>query len=186
MMSTPANGAPLSAGSQIPPFHIPSMQRPLVTTPERPGRDVDFSPNMSMSFSYLPSIGAVKGGNVGEQSLRGMLQVSPQVRPGSGGFRAKVIRKQSRLSRGSPIGNGGDSPSGFVGPSTRSRLRASSDDEDMEVDPLRLVPDAQSSGEHSSWSAIDNMRLWRHDAIMQHLYETAAFWGDKVLSWTGV
>ena len=32
---------------------------------------------------------------------------------------------------------------------------------------------------------VDSMRLWRHDAIMQHLYDTAAFWGDKILSWTG-
>lgn len=32
---------------------------------------------------------------------------------------------------------------------------------------------------------VDSMRLWRHDAIMQHLYETAGFWGDKILSWTG-
>lgn len=31
---------------------------------------------------------------------------------------------------------------------------------------------------------VDRMRLWRHDALMQHLYDTAAFWGDKVLSWT--
>jgi anaphase-promoting complex subunit 6 len=35
-----------------------------------------------------------------------------------------------------------------------------------------------------SWGMIDRMRLWRHDAMMQHLYETAAFWGDKILSWT--
>ncbi|KAH9928739.1 uncharacterized protein B0H18DRAFT_1000409 [Fomitopsis serialis] len=28
------------------------------------------------------------------------------------------------------------------------------------------------------------MRLWRHDALMQHLYETAAFWGDKIVNWT--
>jgi hypothetical protein len=32
---------------------------------------------------------------------------------------------------------------------------------------------------------IAKMRVWRHDAIFQHLYETAAFWGDKVLSWSG-
>ncbi|TFK21162.1 TPR-like protein [Coprinopsis marcescibilis] len=31
---------------------------------------------------------------------------------------------------------------------------------------------------------VDRMRKWRHDALMQHLYETSAFWGDKVLSWT--
>ncbi|KDQ57264.1 hypothetical protein JAAARDRAFT_58730 [Jaapia argillacea MUCL 33604] len=31
---------------------------------------------------------------------------------------------------------------------------------------------------------VDRMRLWRHDAMMQHMYATAGFWGDKVLSWT--
>jgi anaphase-promoting complex subunit 6 len=34
------------------------------------------------------------------------------------------------------------------------------------------------------WGMVDRMRLWRHDALMQHLYETAAFWGDKIVSWT--
>lgn len=34
-------------------------------------------------------------------------------------------------------------------------------------------------------SMIQTMQLWRHDALAQHLYETAAFWGDKVLSLTG-
>ena len=34
------------------------------------------------------------------------------------------------------------------------------------------------------WGMVDRMRLGRHDALMQHLYETAAFWGDKVVSWT--
>lgn len=36
------------------------------------------------------------------------------------------------------------------------------------------------------WGVVDRMRLWRHDALMQHLYETAAFWGDKILSWTSM
>ncbi|KAK9764013.1 anaphase-promoting complex subunit Cut9 [Basidiobolus ranarum] len=30
----------------------------------------------------------------------------------------------------------------------------------------------------------DKLRMWRHDALQQHLYETAIFWGDKVLSMT--
>ena len=34
------------------------------------------------------------------------------------------------------------------------------------------------------WGMVDRMRLWRHDALMQHLYETAAFWGDKIVNWT--
>ncbi|KAK2463455.1 hypothetical protein APHAL10511_004541 [Amanita phalloides] len=43
--------------------------------------------------------------------------------------------------------------------------------------------DLEQSGDQS-WGMVDRMRLWRHDAMMQHLYETAAFWGDKILSWT--
>ena len=31
---------------------------------------------------------------------------------------------------------------------------------------------------------VDRIRLWQHDAMMQHLYQTAIFWGDKVFSWT--
>ena len=38
--------------------------------------------------------------------------------------------------------------------------------------------------DEQEWGMVDRIRLWRHDALMQHMYETAAFWGDKVLSWT--
>ena len=37
-----------------------------------------------------------------------------------------------------------------------------------------------------TWNTVDRMRLWRHDALMQHLHESAAFWGDKVLSWSSM
>ncbi|KAF5382153.1 hypothetical protein D9615_004247 [Tricholomella constricta] len=43
--------------------------------------------------------------------------------------------------------------------------------------------DADDESEYE-WGMVDRMRLWRHDALMQHLYETAAFWGDKILTWT--
>ncbi|KAG6828887.1 hypothetical protein H0H92_006444 [Tricholoma furcatifolium] len=43
--------------------------------------------------------------------------------------------------------------------------------------------DAEEDPEYE-WGMVDRMRLWRHDALMQHLYETAAFWGDKIVSWT--
>jgi len=43
----------------------------------------------------------------------------------------------------------------------------------------------EEEDEGRTWDMVDSMRLWRHDAIMQHLYETATFWGDKILSWTG-
>lgn len=53
--------------------------------------------------------------------------------------------------------------------------------------------DPEESGEYTSdeeedeeWGLVDRMRLWRHDAMSQHLYETAVFWGDKVLAWTSM
>jgi len=32
---------------------------------------------------------------------------------------------------------------------------------------------------------VGSMRAWRTDAMHQHMYRTAAYWGDKVLSITG-
>lgn len=40
-------------------------------------------------------------------------------------------------------------------------------------------------GRGTNWGLVDSMRQWRQDAMLQHLYETAAMWGDKILSWTG-
>ena len=52
-------------------------------------------------------------------------------------------------------------------------------------DTTDVFQDLEEDGESEyEWSMVDRMRLWRHDALMQHLYETAAFWGDKILSWT--
>ena len=48
----------------------------------------------------------------------------------------------------------------------------------------KLRDDSFADDDESTWSMVDCMRLWRHDAIVQHLYETAAFWGDKILTWT--
>jgi hypothetical protein len=50
-----------------------------------------------------------------------------------------------------------------------------------------VLPDDEEEEEDvdPSWSMICRMRTWRHDAIHQHLYETAAFWGDKIFTWTG-
>ncbi|KAI0325438.1 TPR-like protein [Cubamyces sp. BRFM 1775] len=44
--------------------------------------------------------------------------------------------------------------------------------------------DDEDDEEGHEWGIVDRMRLWRHDALMQHLYDSAAFWGDKIVSWT--
>ncbi|KAJ3573119.1 hypothetical protein NP233_g2630 [Leucocoprinus birnbaumii] len=54
-------------------------------------------------------------------------------------------------------------------------------------DTTDVFQDSEDDADDESdyeWGMVDRMRLWRHDALMQHLYETAAFWGDKILSWT--
>ncbi|KAG6915872.1 hypothetical protein DXG01_009480 [Tephrocybe rancida] len=54
-------------------------------------------------------------------------------------------------------------------------------------DTTDVFQDSDDDGdddEEYEWGMVDRMRLWRHDALMQHLYETAAFWGDKIVSWT--
>ncbi|KAI8445811.1 hypothetical protein BY996DRAFT_4649408 [Phakopsora pachyrhizi] len=42
----------------------------------------------------------------------------------------------------------------------------------------------QSNNSDQDWNIIDRLRLWRDDARAQHLYQTAAFWGEKVYSLT--
>ncbi|KAI8599612.1 hypothetical protein EDD21DRAFT_307776 [Dissophora ornata] len=37
---------------------------------------------------------------------------------------------------------------------------------------------------HRDRNTVDSMRAWRTDAMHQHMYRTAAYWGDKVLSVT--
>ncbi|CAA7265542.1 unnamed protein product [Cyclocybe aegerita] len=46
-----------------------------------------------------------------------------------------------------------------------------------------LEDDADNESEYK-WGMVNWMRLWWYDALMQHLYDTATFWGDKILSWT--
>ncbi|KAG9024750.1 anaphase promoting complex subunit cdc16 [Tulasnella sp. JGI-2019a] len=45
--------------------------------------------------------------------------------------------------------------------------------------------EVEGDEEEEDWGIVDRMRLWRHDAMMQHLHGSAIFWGDKVLSLTG-
>lgn len=39
--------------------------------------------------------------------------------------------------------------------------------------------------EEEGWGMVDRMRNWRNDAMTQHLYSTANFWGSKIFGITG-
>lgn len=76
-------------------------------------------------------------------------------------------------------------PGGTTGGGGGESVRFELDEDDEGGDgPFNDFDDDDAPRE--GWEdMVEKMRTWRHDAMMQHLYETAAFWGDKVLSWTG-
>lgn len=70
-------------------------------------------------------------------------------------------------------------------PRAHRRTKGSIGRHPLANDNTDVFQDSDDEGdEEFEWGIVDRMRLWRHDALMQHLYDTAAFWGDKVLSWT--
>ncbi|SCV67863.1 BQ2448_5474 [Microbotryum intermedium] len=56
---------------------------------------------------------------------------------------------------------------------------AADEDEDGHEDD-----EEQVEGEGGGWTRVDRMRNWRNDAMTQHLYSTAEFWGAKILATT--
>ncbi|GAA6063193.1 hypothetical protein JCM10212_000495 [Sporobolomyces blumeae] len=47
------------------------------------------------------------------------------------------------------------------------------------------APYASILEDQEPWTMVDRMRIWRNDAMTQHLYDSAKFWGGKVLGLTG-
>ncbi|KAF9507486.1 hypothetical protein BS47DRAFT_1321216 [Hydnum rufescens UP504] len=57
-------------------------------------------------------------------------------------------------------------------------------DIDEDDDDERKTNRSGSNDSDPRGEIVDRFRLWRHDAMTQHLYQTAIFWGDKVFTWT--
>ena len=60
-----------------------------------------------------------------------------------------------------------------------SRVYHDSQEADMLSDE-----DAEEGSTEISWTLMDRMRIWRNDALNQHMYTTAIFWGSKVFTKT--
>lgn len=147
------------AGTPPPPptnFPIPPMPR-LSTRPRG-------SINTSFSFGPQSLVNSYIEANSSTASAldpnRSILQVSP-LRPSPRGSR-KVRESGGRH----PLAN-----------DTTDIFQDS-------LDVTRETGDDEYEEKEREWGMIDRMRLWRHDALMQHLFDSAAFWGDKILSWT--
>lgn len=54
----------------------------------------------------------------------------------------------------------------------------------MQADETSYMAEEEEE-EAVPWTMVDRMRNWRNDAMTQHLYESAKFWGGKVLGLTG-
>lgn len=139
--------------------------------------------SLSQSFSLGPADADLSSSSIGTPT-RGRVAVLTTSEQGNMGLHGQLSpRVRSALARGSP---GAPLPNlpGSEPRNTRSRSRLSEvfrpinggghDDDD---------DDMMNDGD--SWTMIDSMRIWRQDAMTHHLYETAAFWANKILDWTG-
>jgi len=183
-MFTPPN-QPSSSGSRrrpLPSRSSLSNSFSFSQTPQKPPGwddselDIDTS---SVSFAHVR-----RRLSISEQGNRGIGQVSPRLRPGTparASTSTRTVIQPPPLPRvRSRLGHG----HGHVTPDLRP-MKGQDMSVEIEGDHVMGEEDSDEDEEEVTWSMIDSMRLWRNDAIMQHLYETAAFWGDKILSWTG-
>ena len=118
--------------------------------------------NTSFSFGPQSLVNSYIDANSSSSALdpnRSILQVSP-IRPSP----IRLLRRARESIGRHPLAN---------------------DTTDIFQDTIDLSEGtADEQEEEVEWGMVDRMRLWRHDALMQHLFDSAAFWGDKILSWT--
>ncbi len=165
----------------------------------------------SGSASFSHSHQAVLADLAAEQGNSGLSNVSPRMtgppapRHGEPAPKRRRMRLSS-LSNGSSFGHSLSGVSASASPLGALRRGKGSDllqglmrsaatrsmdvDVDAQAEPavelgLGAVEEDADADEDPTWGMIARMRTWRHDAILQHLYETAAFWGDKIFAWTG-
>lgn len=169
---------PSRTSPQLTPHNAPPRARTRPTRNARPRTSLSqsFSLNppdtsRSLSDASLSLVGTPTHGRIAalssvEQGNMGMSgQVSPRVR--SPLKRTAAIAGPS-FTVDEPTGRRASRLSQVTGP------EGDDDDDDN---------DDNDDGER--WGMVDSMRLWRNDALLHHLYETAALWGDKILEWTG-
>jgi len=150
----------------------PNPQHPPAWDESEFDLDLDTS---SVSFAHVR-----RRLSISEQGNRGIGQVSPRLRPGTpvrGSSSTRTVTQPPLPRVRSRLGHGHPNATPDVGYSEKEIS--------LGEDHVMGEEESDEDEEEVTWNMIDSMRLWRNDAIMQHLYETAAFWGDKILSWTG-
>ncbi|KAI0787967.1 TPR-like protein [Fomes fomentarius] len=135
-------------------FAVPRAPSPSGSRPRH-------SFNSSFSFGPQPLINSLADANTsGASNQRSFFDPSRSM------IQTSPLRSSPRMSRRART--------------TGSRHPLANDTTDVFQDDA----DDEGDEEEHEWGVVDRMRLWRHDALMQHLYDSAAFWGDKIVSWT--
>lgn len=156
----------------------------MSSTPPPPARNYGLSsfPRMNSSPKYRNSIGS--SFSFGPQHMVDLMQdpntsafsnQSPSALDPNGSILAASPLRSSPRKRRKRKESTGKHP---LATDTTDIFGQSDEEREEEFE------EEEDTGSPSEWSTIDRMRLWRHDALLQHLYDTAAFWGDKIVSWT--
>ncbi|UZJ51986.1 hypothetical protein CBS101457_001306 [Exobasidium rhododendri] len=177
----------------------PSGDHAHLQIPRAPGHHSEASGvNAANLFNHDGSFSVVR--NEGDANNSGLLGMSPAVRRNNGlGLGITPARHLNKPpSSSSPlqlngvasVSLGQSSVDSLTTQGNQSIIEHSSnvgmggDQGDMEAMRARLLqvdPWDEPMGEDRS-AVIDLMRNWREDAMKHHLYDTAIFWGDKILS----
>ncbi|BEI87724.1 uncharacterized protein CcaverHIS019_0104420 [Cutaneotrichosporon cavernicola] len=136
---------------------------------------------LSQSFSLGPPDGDISDASIGTPTRRRVtvLTTSEQGNMGLHGQLSPRVRSALARSPGAPSLAPGSEPR------TRSRSRLSEVFRPANGHQEEEEDDDNNMDDSDSWTMIDSMRIWRSDAMTHHLYETAAFWANKILDWTG-
>ena len=92
------------------------------------------------------------------------------------------LRRQSNLSTISLSPKRPSSSTATARPQRKSRFAPR---EDESVESIIMGEETVEGEAQEDFTMVDRMRNWRNDAMTQHLYGTAQFWGSKVFGLTG-
>lgn len=108
------------------------------------------------------------------------------VRHKNGAFNDPSFASASTASTSGILGNGSIVDTASSSPPQQGHSHLAGPDitheipEDVEEEEYY----SDSSSGEVTWELVDRMRVWRNDALNQHLYSTAIFWGSKVFTKT--
>jgi len=178
--------------STPPPHHPFSMPPPRLPSPS--GSQHRSRSSIGSTFSYGPQhlVDSYMDANSSTLSFQMPLPHPASLDPNRSVLLSSPLRSprkkhghdrrgKSSTSRPHPLAN--DTTDVFTDNQPRVNDISIGDDS-QQHDSSDGDADDESEYEDHEWGMVDRMRLWRHDALMQHLYDTACFWGDKVLSFT--